>query len=404
MQIEELPGRLAAIRERGPGSDGERRAAALLRDALRADGEAASLHSVWVRPDWPLAHGLHVALAVAGSALSVPFPAVGLGLLVLALVSLAGDLTGAFFLVRRLTPSRATQNVVSTSDARRRPADSRLHLLLTANVDAGRTGAAYRDGWVRAEAALRRRVRGRLPSMSALLVLLVALLTAFAGARLAGASGTALGVVQLVPTILLLVALAVLVDIALAPPSPGANANASGVAAALAVLAALRRSPPAHLDVELILAGAGEGSALGLRAELAERRRGGWRAEDVGVLAIEPCGTGSVRFLTHDGPLLALRLHPQMVMCARAAAAADPLLAARAHRGHGAGAAYAARRLRWPAIAVGALDGHDRPGHARQPEDVAASLNQRAIADSVELCLGIVEKLDAGLGAVAAKG
>jgi hypothetical protein len=403
MQIEDVPGRLAATSGRGPGSDAERRAAAWLRDGLRADGEVASLRTVWVRPDWPLAHGLHVALAVTGSAVSVSYPAIGLGLLALAALSLGGDLTGAFFLLRRLTPSRATQNVlVSAPSLRDTPGDGRLRLLLTANIDAGRTGAAYRDGWVRAEAAVRRRLGGRVPSVSGLLALTVVLLAGLAAARLAGASGTALGVVQLVPTVVLLIALAVLVDIALSAPSPGANANASGVAAAIAVLAALRRSPPAHLDVELILAGAGEQSALGLRAALAERRSGGWRSEDAAVLAIEPCGTGSVRFLTHDGPLMALRLHPQMIMCARAAAAADPLLGARPHRGHGAGAAYAARRLRWPAIAVGALDQHDRAGRAHQAEDVAAGVEQRAIGDAVELCLGIVDQLDAGMGAAGA--
>lgn len=401
MLVEDVPARLAAAGGRVAGSDGERRAAMWLRDRLRADGERVTVRTLWVRPDWPLALGLNLTVAVAGSAVSVAAPAVGLGLLVLALVSLVGDLTGSLQLLRRLTPARATQNVFAGPGAGtlEAPRPGRLRLLLTANVDAGHTGAPYADGWVRFEAAARRRLRGRLPSVQGLLAIMIALLVAAAGARLGGASGPSLGAAQLIPTVLLLVALAMLVDVVLSPPSPGANANGSGVAAALSVFSELRRSPPRNLDVELLLAGAGEGTGLGLRAALLEWRRHGWQSDQAAVLAIGPCGVGSARYLTHDGPLIALRLHPQMVLCARAAAAADPLLGARPHRGHGNGAPWVARRRRWPTMGVEALDEHDRPGAAHQPQDTADRVDQRAIADCVELCLGVVEQLDRGLSA-----
>ena len=402
MQTEEVPRRLAAIGDRRAGSDGERRAAVWLRGVLRDRGERVAFETVWVRPDWPASLALHIALAVAGTAVSVSSPAVGLALVLVALASLVGELTGAFLLLRRLTPARATQNVIAAGRAPDQPPrPGRLRVVLTANVDAGRTGAVYRDGWVRAEAALRRRLGGHLPSMPGVAALLIAILAALAGARLAGASGAALGVAQLVPTLLLLAGLALLADVVLAEPAPGANVNASGVAAALAVLSELRRSPPSHLDVELLLAGAGDQEALGVSAFIADRRRRGWAAQDVAVVAIEPCGVGTPCYLTHDGPLLPLRLHPQLITCARAAAAADPLLGARPHRAHGAGAAYAARRRRWPAIALAALDQHGRPGPTHQPADAPEAVTQRALADAVELCLGVIEQLDAGIGVVA---
>lgn len=404
MRIEDVPGRLASIGGRTPGSDGERRAALWLRDQLRADGERAAVETVWVRPAWALSLGGYLAVAVAGSAISVSLPGIGLAVLVAALAGTLGDLTAAPAALRWLTPARATQNVVVEAGATEAsPAEGRLRLVLTANIDAGRTGSVYRDGWVRIESRLRRALGGHLASVPGLLALLIAVLAALAGARLAGAGGTSLGVAQLIPTVLALVALALLADIQLSPPSPGANVNASGVAAALAVFRQLRHSPPENLDVCLVLSGAGEAGALGLRDFVRRRRRRGWRAQDVAVLALEPCAVGTPFFATHEGPLLALRLHPQLLACARAAAASEPLLGARPRRGHSAGAAYVARRRRWPAIAIGAVDEHDRPGPSHQAADQPPVLNPRTLGDTVELCLALIENLDRGIGRSAGK-
>ena len=98
---------------RAPGSDAERRVAVWLADQLRASGRGATLEPAWVRPEWALAHVLHTTAGVAGSVVSVWEPAVGLGILVATLLSLAGDLMSRWYWLRRLTPRRATQNVVS---------------------------------------------------------------------------------------------------------------------------------------------------------------------------------------------------------------------------------------------------------------------------------------------------
>jgi acetylornithine deacetylase/succinyl-diaminopimelate desuccinylase-like protein len=199
--------------------------------------------------------------------------------------------------------------------------------------------------------------------------------------------------------VLMLIGFAALIDIALSGAAPGANANASGVAAALATLDALRREPPAHLDVHLLLAGAGEAGALGARAFLSDRRRtSGWRREEVALVALEPCGVGTPRYFTHEGALIAARLHPRLVAHAQAVADTERHLAARPYRSHGTGAARAARRLRWPSVALGALDARDRPGPARQPEDVPEVVQGDALAASLEFTLAFIARLDAGLG------
>jgi hypothetical protein len=400
MDAREVVTRLSSFPGRAAGTDAERRAAAWVREELRARGEEVSFETVWVRPYWAVTHALHAALAVAGSALSVLSPAAGVAVLGVALVSLLGDLSGSLFLLRRLTPRRATQNVVAipSAPARADPASAQVRLVLTANLDAGRGGSAYGNGWVRAEARLRRLLGGHLASPLGLAALTVVLLEGVAVDRLLGAGGSTLGAVQFVPTVLLLVGFAALIDVALSGAAPGANANASGVAIALATLDALRREPPFHLDVHLLLAGAGEAGALGARAFLSDRRRSGWRREEIALVAFEPCGVGTPRYFTHEGALIAARLHPRLIAQARAAADSERHLAAGAYRSHAVGAARAARRLRWPSIALGALDEHDRPGAARQPEDLPGAVDRDALARSLEFTLAFIARLDADLG------
>jgi hypothetical protein len=391
MPREDIVGRLAAIAGRGACTDAERRASALLRDELRARGREARLEPHWVRPQWASSWALHAFLGVAGSLLAVAQPAVGLGIVALTLVSYVLDVTGRACVLRSVFPRRATQLVVSDAPTSSSP----VRLVVTASVDAPRTGAAFADAYVRAEARARRALGGHLSSPPAFVAFLLLVCAGLAGARLAGAGGQALGVAQLVPTVGLLLAVGVLIDIALSSPSPGANADASAVAVALAIADALDDAPPRNLDVELVLAGAGDGRQLGMQAYVEERRHT-LRAEEVVVLALGPCGGGRPRYHVTEGLLFPLRLHPRLVVLAERVATAEQHLKALPVR-RGLTGAQPARRRRWPALGVVCLDEHDRPPRARRAEDTADLVDPKAVQAAVELCLGVVGRLDKDL-------
>jgi hypothetical protein len=384
----EVATRLASVPRRAAGSDSERRVACWLRDELRAGGREAALETVWVRPDWVLVHLLHCALATGASVLSVWQPAAGLGVLALVLISQVGDLTARFHLVRLITPRRATQNVVSPP---RRTSPGSVRLTIVAATDAGRSGAIY-GRWADLEASLRRALRGHLPSPLGVLTVAVLALCGVAIARLQGTGGPALGAAQFFPTIVLMLGFAALVDIALSDFSPGANVHGSAVGVALALVEALDRTPPRRLDIELVLAGAGEGPALGMRAYVRSRRNR--RAEESAVLALEPCGAGTPRWLTRDGQLLPLRYHPRLIELCERTARADPSLEARPYASHGAAQSFPARVARWPAIAIGCRDDRDRVPEAHTPDDVPDRLDPAALEAALELCLALVGRLD----------
>jgi hypothetical protein len=163
---------LAAFDGRGPGTDAERRAARWLAGELVASRRRVRIETFWCRPNWALAHAWHVALALAGSLISVGDPPVGTVVLAVALTSTVTDELLAVSLGRRLTPERASQNVVASATRTADPVEP-AHLIVTASYDAGRTGLVYRDALRTAAARLNRLVGGRGPGWLAWLAITI---------------------------------------------------------------------------------------------------------------------------------------------------------------------------------------------------------------------------------------
>jgi hypothetical protein len=385
---------LSAFDRRGPGSDSERRAAVWLRDELSAGGRTAQLEPFWCRPNWALAHSWHALLGLAGGLVAVSDATVGGAMVLAALLCIVLDAVTGHSPGRRLTPERASQNVVlRREDA---PADpllaGRVRLILTANYDAGRMGVVYRDGPRRIAARFHRLTDGRAPGWLAWLVLSLWWLLVVAVARRNGAHGTAIGLVQLPPTIGLVLVVALLLELAGAPPGPAAADNASGVAVTLALARALEASAPSRLEVEVVLAGAGEGGGIGLRRHLRGRRHDPGKAV---VLGISPCGAGAPRWWRSDGALLPFAFHSRLrAMCARIAGE-EPELHLDGHRGRGATPALPARIASLPAIAIGCLDARGLAPRSHQPGDTAAAVDRGAVDATLEFALMLVDAIDA---------
>jgi hypothetical protein len=402
---------LAAFQGRGAGTDAERRAARWLAGQLRSTGRQVHLETFWCRPNWALAHAWHCLLAVAGSLVTVGDAPVGGALILLALLSVLADVIAGSSLGRRLTPERASQNIVSLAPAGRDHGDSPppagappVRLVVTANYDAGRTGLAYRDV-LRGPVAGLKRLAGHgalTPGWLGWLALQLVWLLAIAVLRAEGASGTAVGVLQLVPTAALVVELALLLELAGAPVGPAAGDNASGTAVALALVRALDAAPPRNATVELVLQGAGDGSMTGLRRHLRTRRRD-LASPRTFILGLGPCGSGRPCWWVSDGPLVPLRYPARLRALARRAAAAGGLTAV-PHRGRGASPALPGRARGLPALALGCIDHRGLAPRSHQPSDVPEALDRGAIDAVLELALLFVDELDAELARTAPSG
>jgi|SRR5579884_1099242 len=397
MRPAETTARLARFAGRGPGSDAERRAALWLARELASGGRETQLEPFWCRPNWAIAHSWHVALALAGSLVSVTSPRVGGVLIVVALVSMITDEQLGVSLGRRLSPERASQNVIATPGKRASTAEQPVRLIITANYDAGRTALVYRSRPRRAAAWLRQTANGVTPGWMGWLAIILAWLLATAIARTGGARGAGIGVVQLVPTVALVLTLAALIDMATGPFGPAAGDNASGVGVALAIASALDAAPPRHVEVDLVLAGAGEGGGVGLKTFLRSRKRD-LSARNAVVLGIAPCAAGTPRWWVSDGPLVPLRYFGELRKLSARLAKEEPGIGARPQHGRGATPALRGRLGGLPAIAIGCLDELGLSPRSHQASDTPETLDSGALDAAVEFGLMLADAIDGYVG------
>ena len=324
---------------RAPGSDSERRAAQHLAGRLEELGREAEAETFAVWPGWASGLAVNAVVAVIGSVVSVSSATLGTGLVLLATILSFLDLSGITPTTRRLAGRRASQNVVSWGDREKDGA-----LLLVAHYDTGPT-----------------RTRPLRPMFIALLVLLACCVL-----RAAGMEGTFLTVVQFIPTVVLIVYVALLLDIALSPAAFGENDNASGVGAVLS-LAERLDGQLGYFGVHVVFTGSQKAMAQGMRAFIKAHRSE--LPKDTIILNLDAVGGGEVRLTEKEGPLLAVRSHPQLT----GTADVETIVNRDASDG------YAASSARLAAVTV---------------TGTANRLEEKTLAEVEEVCVEIVEAID----------
>ena len=376
---------LVEVGPRAPGSDAERRAAAHLKERLEGLGREAELESIEVWPNWPLAYAILAVLSVLGSVLSVSVPALGAALALLAPLLTFLDAGVLFPTVRRLLGRRASQNVVSWGDR-----DKPGLLVLTAHYDAGRGGIALSQKAEERRAAFGSLVRRPVGALEPLFWAELAVLL-FCLLRLLGLSGLLLTVLQFIPTVLLVVAVALLLDIALSPTKGGENDNASGAVLALRLAERFGGGKLEHFDLHVVLTGGQKAVAAGSRAFMKRHKRDVSRERTV-LLNLDAVGSGTVRYTSREGPLVAIKSHPQLVELCQGIADDDEdenAFGARPIVNRSPSDGYAARSAGLPAITIGCRGRLDY---------VPARVDPEAVERAEGFCAELIQRLDAEVG------
>ena len=385
-------GRLALIRdlcsfkERGPGTDSERRAAGMLAGRLRGIGRRAEIEPFFTHPEYAIVHLIHAAMGVAGSILATVQPAAGFTLVLLAAISTYLDLNTRLYLVRSLLFRRVSQNVVSPGA---RPGAPRL--ILIAHYDAARTGYVFSKGSKRIR-GLPERTRVGLGPFRIFFWLGLAPLLPILGARMAGLDATWLNALQAIPTIVLIVAGFLLIDIALSEIVPGAYDNASGVAAVLSAAEELTADPPENLDVWVVLAGSEESFCEGSRAFVRSRRKELDRATTVFV-NVDSASSGEVAYEISQGAVISLPHDPQLIELCEALSEAGQSARPIRHPVLDDALPARVRRLRAITLRTTDPDGNLAPWYHTH-EDVPERVDPEALTRATDFVVSLARLLD----------
>jgi len=391
MRAADIAKGLERFERRIAGSEAERRAANWLSDQLSSGGRETRIETFWCRPNWALAQAWHLLVAIAGSLVAVHHPRIGGALILIALIAVILDATLGISPGRRLTREHASQNIIAHAPTGQR--SKRVRLIITANYDAGRAGLVYRTP-IRQLAARGARLTRRIaPGWVGWLAIALIWLLVVAILRLEGSKGSILGVAQVLPTVGLVLALALLVELGTSDVGPGAGDNASGVAVATVLALALDAAPPRNAAVEVVLQGGSDATATGLRRYLKERKQN-LNASNAVVLGIAASSGGDPRWWISDGQLVPLGYFARLRKLCANLASEEPDLRAGPHRGRGATPALPARSARLPAIAIGSLDERGLSPRSHQKSDTAADIDPAALDRVVEFGLLLVDAID----------
>jgi hypothetical protein len=389
--------KLCSFEGRRAGTDAERRAANWLAMRLRDTGRRVQVEPTYVHPQYGLVQALHCALGFAGSLVAIVQPAAGFAIVLVAAVSMYLDLNGRFYIVRRLFFRRASQNVVAVGKRPNAPA----RLFICAHYDAARTGSAFQPK--RVARASRLAARLRLPiAPFRVLFWSLALLLPILGARMAGVDSGLISLLQLLPTLVLLVGVFMLSDIELSDVVPGANDNASGVATALALAEELDADQPENLDVWVLLTGGEECQMEGMRSFVRAHRKRLDR-ESTYFVVLDAVGAGAVRYETGEGLAVSYDLDRRLVQLCDAIAAADRdngnRYGARPLRQAFATDALPLRIAKLRATAITCLnDGSLLPANYHRPEDVPKQIDRKALDRAHDFTLELARALDRDVG------
>jgi hypothetical protein len=393
----EVINELCSFEGRRAGTDAERRAANWLAERLRETGRRTHIEPTYVHPQYGLVHGLHCALGFAGSLVAILQPAVGFAIVLVAAVSMYLDLNGRFYLARRVFFRRASQNVV----ARGRNPDAPARVFITAHYDSARSGAAFEPKRVARASRLSKRLPFPIAPFRVLFWSLAVLLPVL-GLRMAGVDSNLVSLIQLIPTLILLVGAFMLTDIELSNVVPGANDNASGVATALSLAEELDADPPDNLDVWILLTGAEECQMEGMRSFIRSHRKSIDREASY-FIVLDAVGAGTVRYETGEGLAVTYDLDRRLAELCAAIADADRQngnrFNARPWRSGFATDALPARISKLRATAITCLaDGSILPAHYHRPDDVPRRIDRKALDRAHDFVAELVLALDRDVG------
>jgi Iap family predicted aminopeptidase len=181
-----------------------------------------------------------------------------------------------------------------------------------------------------------------------------------------------------------------LLDVAAAAPSPGAADNASGVAAVLEAARRLTAEPPQLVETWVLLTGAGDSGALGMRAWLQDHG-GSLRGVPTYFVNVKGAGEGRVCHVVGEGYATLVRNDERLARLCEAAGSERHVWRL------GTDAAAAASHGQ-PAITLACLNQRGRIEHSHRPSDTVANIDPAVMERATDTVERVVRLIDQAVG------
>ena len=379
---------LAAF-ERGPTSEGERRAAEWIAERLNALGAVARIEEERAFTSWAGAlAGLSAAGAVAGVA---GLAGRGRSRIAAAIAAVAGaaiadDISNGPRLARRATMTQQpTWNVVGEVG----PNDAPRTVVVLAHHDAAPTGRIF-------DQSFQRWLGDRFPGIVERIDTALPLWWPVVGGPAAIAYGAARGRRGATATGVFLCAgsVAAFADIARSPIVPGANDNLTAVAALLALAARLRARPEPGVRVLLVSCGSEETLQGGIHG-FAARHFDSLDRERTSFVNLDTLGSPRLVLLEGEGPLVMEDYTDRTFrdLVARAAERAGVRMR-RGMRARSSTDAVVPSRARFPTATLTSVDRNKLLSNYHLMSDTPENVEYSTVLDAIAVTEAVIRTAD----------
>jgi MYXO-CTERM domain-containing protein len=373
-----------AVIPRLPTSDGERRAAELIRDRLAALGCRVAVEEVPAFSSYPAPIGMLSAAGLAASFARRRSVAVLGG--ALAAAGVVDDITGRWSVCRRLFMRRRTAwNVVAQCG----DPDAAATLYVLAHHDAAPSGVVFAQ-------VVERWLAANRPEIVAAMTQNPPLWWPVIGGPALVALGAALGSrwLRWSGAVCSAGSLAAMIDIGSRPAVPGANDNLSGVAVLVALAARLRARPVANLRVVLVSAGAEEALQEGIRG-FARTHLVPPDSRPAWFLNLDTVGSGRLVLLEGEGPVRMHDYDPAFKELVASAAASERIDLWRGLRSRNSTDGVVPSRLGYPTATLVSLDAQKLIPNYHLDTDLPENVDYGCVAQALRLAEAVTRRLAA---------
>ena len=374
--------------DRASASEGEKRAASMIRQWLEDDGASASVEqerahgTYW----WPLG----LLTAGAGLAAVAKSRLVRLTVGLFSAAALADDISGGRQWFRRALPQRSTWNVVAEAG----DASAPTTVVFVAHHDAANWSLLFSP---RLPEFFGERFPAQLARSQTTPPIMFPVFAGPVLTAISGATGSKL--LRRLGCLLSLGSALTFAEIGSRSVVPGANDNLSGVAVLLGLARILRGSPVSGVRVLLISTGSEESFMEGMRG-FARSHFDSLPTQSTHFVCIDSVGSPTLMQLEGEG-MLKMRDYPQPLkeLLSDSAAELDiPLV--RGLRFRNATDALISLKAGYPTVMLGSISKYKAPSNYHWPTDTAENVDYGSVVAATRLCERLIAKLAAsGAGA-----
>ena len=299
---------ISSIPNRGPATEGERKAAEYVASRMTELGLDPVTEPFRSIPHFPICWVMHSVLAIIFVALAFRCPFIAAAGLVFVTISFVGDSSTRYYLLRKLLPGSESRHVVGVLKAKAEP---KKVVYVAAHMDAGQMGFSLNPEKAEPTAKMFKEKLGMQPPLLALIFYVMILNTV--GALLAGIIGmsTGLAVFLIVTAAIHIIPIVIFTPHEFAKISPGANDNGSGLAVLLELARRYKDNPLDSTEIRFLGDGSEETYMYGM-ASFMMAHQNELDKENTYFLVPESCGVGIPRVVVGEGVSWIEKHSPQL--------------------------------------------------------------------------------------------